>query len=481
MTYEFLLDGGSDDVESEREVTAEVPPAEVVHEADAVGSKRFPPVVPSPSDVPASLCDLPRDGRNRRKIDHQDQALKAGYTMHIPICFLQDGRLAAGPKLLLVYLTRSVNMKANEVRPSQATLAAELKTNKRTINRSMQRLKSLGYVVVAERGQEAGQANVYELSWKPSLDVKGEDIDGVGHDAAVVPAYDSADVPGYDADGALETKRTETKNNTPAAVAVDARSDDHRLQTGADGAVSSPHGRAAAPMRELAGEPAHFPPHRNDPDHNIIISQPLPDTKELVNAVLNPLHIPQPLRSHYKNICAALITNVPQLLVTENVKTIQEVLDEVSRMLETGLVDQRGPVGILLSKVKAACTIPERDFELDDAQRAYDEAQRPLPDDQWEEFHARIERQCSIYARSVEEWHDPDVAAQCSGSDMYPVLLWCLIQKHGGQSAPVYAQQAADGWLFSDERTREFYRQAFPEVDTSQLEAYRHKALLQNH
>ena len=94
--------------------------------------------------------------------------MKAGYTMHIPICFLQDGRLGPGPKLLLTYLTRYVNMKDHEVRPSQASLAAELKTNKRTINRWMQKLKSLGYVVVAKRGQEAGQANVYELSWKPA-------------------------------------------------------------------------------------------------------------------------------------------------------------------------------------------------------------------------------------------------------------------------------------------------------------------------
>ena len=60
MAYEFLLDEGSDDVESEREVTAEVPPAKVVPEADDVGREHFPPAVPPPSDVPASLCKVPR-------------------------------------------------------------------------------------------------------------------------------------------------------------------------------------------------------------------------------------------------------------------------------------------------------------------------------------------------------------------------------------------------------------------------------------
>jgi len=393
------------------------------------------------------------------KIEGQDEAFKRGYTMPVPVLFVQDPRISIGAKLLMAYLTRYLNMRDRKVHPSQASLAEDLNASRRTISRWIAELRVAGYVQIEKKGTGTGCSNTYGLSWLPCLPPGT-------YDKNVAGQQDNSVVGAHDRNGAQEIKSTETKSTEQeqhAAGVVVASDDDQEPDT-----TSQPIGATQDALPQNTGI-AGSPSATDIPE----------DDNCLFDETIRSIDIPENLRDRYSGIYAALEHSVSDLLVPGNREAIQAVFDEVSGMLNEGLIDNRGPVGLLLHKVKNACQAPSRNFEVDDFRFDYERSQKPTKEEiehvRWSAPYCQ-----GVFKRLIKQGTPLDMLILRYEGSMGWVEMWLILASYGSDRKDEFLSKAGLEWTFTSPEARAIYRAEFPNVDFSPLEELR-VGLLANH
>ena len=395
-----------------------------------------------------------------KKIDHHDEAAQHGFTPPIPRRFLEDIRLAVGPKVLMVCMTLYQNMR-DGVRPSQETLAKQLGVGLRTINRWVNQLASLGYVKVKKRATKKGQTNEYELSWKPCRDAEAHATDGVP-DAIVTEPTDTAGVSPYVTDGVVEEKTGENKkNNTGAAVGSgNGHGSDSQALPSAPTDESNP--------QQIGTQDSM--PNRADPWPQGRVKNDL--QADTFHRTMTRVHIPANLRDQYSAIYAALRQCFESQTEAEPEGAIQRSLGEVSQLVAAGHVDKRGPAGLIVTKAKAYAEVPDRDFKADDVRRQYEQSLVVLADEQLVKLRESIQRQTKRVEKSVAGVGQkyPELVVPEHDGMVLDLVLWFVLERHGLEVAKEMFPRAAKSWMFSGPQVRKVYREEYPDVDVSDLD-----------
>lgn len=373
---------------------------------------------------------------SKQKIDGEDEACKTGYVTRVPLLFLRDDRLTNGAKVLMVYMTRYATMRDGKVRPSQSRLAEELGTDLRTVNRWMAELKGLGYVRVVKQGRNEGEPNVYELSWWPCLEVAVQD--GGGED---VGADDPTSL-------ALEEE----------AVRVDA---------------AEQVGEAESVAEEVV--PVTGPLPQQD--------TPAPTwDKAAVEALMRSITIPPNLQESYPAIHSAVGKKIAALDPAPAMERAQEALvkalSEVAGMVDGGLVDERGPAGLIASKVATYCQVGERDFEADAIQVRYAASQKACSEE--ERGRLGLRRRYVMTATQKIETEGMAAVEAWMESQWYAVPRYLFLMRHSRPIPDGLLDEAGGEWTFSNQEVRAFYRGLFADVDVTELEDYRKRYLAEH-
>lgn len=160
-------------------------------------------------------------------IEFEDEALRAGYTLCVPVLFWRDPRVSEGAKVLMAYLTRYAGMEGGGIFPSHKALGRELGKSDRTVRRWQEELEAAGYVRI-ESGAAGGETNIYYLSWRPCVESADMDKSVQGYDRNVLPPSDNNVLPPSDntvlPHSVRERKSTEIKKGeVPAPVGSDTK------------------------------------------------------------------------------------------------------------------------------------------------------------------------------------------------------------------------------------------------------------------
>ncbi len=399
-----------------------------------------------------------------KKIDHHDEAAQHGFTPPIPRRFLEDVRLGVGPKLLMVVMTIYQNMR-DGVRPSQETLAKQLRVSLRTVNRWVNQLASLGYVKVKKRATKKGQTNEYKLSWKPCRDAEAHAIDVVP-DAIVTEPTDTGGVLPYVTSGVLEVKRKENKSKNTGDAAAGSGSG----QETSDPTLPSAPTDESTPQQ--IGAQDSMPNDADTPSSGRAKSESQLDA---FDEMMKRIQIPANLRPHYGAIYAALRQSFAGQDGPKPAKAIQRALTEVSLLVESGHVDGRGPVGLIVTKAKSYAEMQDRDFRADDVRWKYEQSLVVYPDEAVDEFRKGLKWQVEhaeeeLSRRTQETVHIGLPAIDGTVSDL---ILWFALEQHGFKESRDRFESAAMGWTLLSRQSRDVYQEYYPDVDVSKLNEFR--------
>ncbi len=400
-----------------------------------------------------------------KKIDGQQEAEKHGFISSVPVLLMQDSRLSPQARFLMAYLLRYVNMKSGEVRPAQLGLARELGVHVRTIQRWLQELIELGYATVKVAAKKPGEANVYELSLRPCLEVREYDTDGVG-DTDDVQGYDADVVHEYDADVVPECKPLESKSkNTGDAVAGSGNGQETN-----DPTLPAAHTDESTPQQIGTQDSM---PNDADPSSSGRIGNDSP--ADPFDGLVKRIHIPASLRDHYGAIYAALrqcFTGQDGLKLE---RAIQRALTEVSLLVESDNVDQRGPAGLIVTKAKSYAEMPDRDFRADDVRQKYKRAMAPIPDEKMAEIRRTTEYSFAHAEGAFSRQITPNGETAVMALDrMVPdLVLWFALEQHGFKESRDRFESAALEWTFLNPGLQGIYREHYADVDVSKLNEFR--------
>ncbi len=294
----------------------------------------------------------------------------------------------------------------------------------------MSELKALGYVRVVKQGHAEGESNIYELSWLPcsEVTVQDEDVDPISMSLEEETVEGEATVKTGEIGECGEGSHL---GNWPP---VAARSPISCVGWGCDRWPDALGNHPTQPAGELRG---HSLGGREE-DHG----------------------------------------NGPGADGEQGPGALAKALGEVAAMVDAGLVDDRGPAGLIASKVANYCQLSERDFG-DDAIRAhYLESQQPCTeqdrhgmDISRDYVRMATERMQTQGIVSVEAWMDGQWRA---------VPRYLFLKRHGRPFPDGLLDEAGSEWTFSNREVRDFCRDLFKDVGVEELEEYR-KGYLEEH
>jgi hypothetical protein len=84
---------------------------------------------------------------------------------------------------------------------------------------------------------------------------------------------------------------------------------------------------------------------------------------------MEALSFPESLQLYYEEIYVGLQAYARGLVRMRNLSILQRVLNRAGHLQEKGLVDWRGPVGLVIHELRRLLAVPRRDFSAENGSR----------------------------------------------------------------------------------------------------------------
>jgi hypothetical protein len=182
------------------------------------------------------------------------------------------------------------------------------------------------------------------------------------------------------------------------------------------------------------------------------------------DTVILELDIPPILREDYKGLCR-IMQRHPSV-TSENIKAIQEELDDVAREKLTYQLGDHGPVGVFKFRLDNLNSIVPRDFAAEDMQKRMENARKPLPEEQLAIVREDILRylawcDTTLASRAWEAMFENNVGHY---TDPLTAVLSLLAANRGNESlVPRFSPEARVQWLSAPPNVKFIYTELLPE------------------